>query len=104
MFIVKTINETTKIIRDNFSNYNLTKINIEVEDALNYVSAVDIYSTEDVPHFDRSIVDGYAVDFNSVKLASSATPAILINRGSVEMGESSKFSVEDDYTDRKSVV
>ncbi|MFK5883493.1 MAG: molybdopterin molybdotransferase MoeA [Candidatus Izemoplasma sp.] len=98
MFIVKTIKETTKIINDNFSSYNLLKINIKVEDALNYVCAIDIYSTEDVPHFDRSIVDGYAVDFNSVKLASSATPAILINIGSVEMGEASKYSVKDDNT------
>jgi molybdopterin molybdotransferase len=90
MFLVKTIDETIKIIRENFNNYNLKTKRILLSDALHYVIAEDIISNEEVPHFDRSVVDGYAVDFNSVKLATSSTPAILKNNGEVLMGTESK--------------
>ncbi len=98
MFIVKSIDETIKILQDNFNNYPLKKINIKVEDALNYVSAADIISHEDVPHFNRSIVDGYAVNFNSVKLATNATPTILKLVGEVKMGKVSTVMVDEDTT------
>jgi len=89
MFLVKSIDETMKLIRDNFSNYNLKTKKILISESLNYISAEDIISKEDVPHFNRSIVDGYAVDFNSVKLATSSTPSILKLNGTVLMGKES---------------
>lgn len=98
MFIVKSIDETIKILKDNFKDYQLGKIIIKVEDALNYVSSKDIISLEDVPHFDRSIVDGYAVDFNSVRLASSTTPSILKLSGKVEMGKPATINVTEETT------
>lgn len=98
MFLVKSIDETIKIIRDNFDKYQLITKTIKLEDSLNYVAAKDIYSLEYVPHFDRSIVDGYAVDFNSVKLASSTTPSILRLSGEVEMGKESQYKVTENTT------
>jgi len=98
MFIVKSIDETIKILEDNFKDYQLSKIVIKAEDALNYVSSKDIISLEDVPHFDRSIVDGYAVDFNSVRLASSTTPSILKLSGKVEMGKPATINVTEETT------
>ena len=94
MFLVKSIDETITLITENFSNYytKLKKINLEYSN--NYVCAEDIISHEDVPHFNRSIVDGYAVNFNSVKLASASTPAILNLIGEVEMGKEAKDIVE----------
>lgn len=89
MFLVKTIDETIKIIKENFNNYNLKTKTISLSNALNYVIAEEIISREDVPHFNRSIVDGYAVDFNSVKLATSSTPSILKLTGEVLMGTES---------------
>jgi molybdopterin molybdotransferase len=62
---------------------------ILLSDALNYVIAEDVISNEDVPHFNRSVVDGYAVNFNSVKLATSSTPSILKHTGEVLMGTES---------------
>lgn len=93
MFLVKTIDETIKIIRKNLKHYQLNIREILVNDALNYVNSEDIISKEDVPHFNRSTVDGYAVDFNSVKLATSKTPAILKLSGEVLVGEESKKNV-----------
>jgi len=98
MFIVKSIDETIKILKDNFKDYKLNKTIIKVEDALNYVSTSDVNSLEDVPHFDRSIVDGYAVNFNSVKLATSTTPSILKLVGEVEMGKAATVSVTSETT------
>ncbi len=87
MFLVKSIDETIKLLRDNFNDYDLKIKKISLSDSLNYVSAEDIISKEDVPHFNRSIVDGYAVDFNSVKLSTSSTPSILKLTGEVLMGK-----------------
>lgn len=98
MFIVKSIDETIKIIKDNFNDYILRKMIIKVEDSLNYISACDILSLENVPHFDRSIVDGYAVDFNSVKLATNAAPSILKLNGEVLMGQEAKSIITSDST------
>ncbi|MCK5761990.1 MAG: molybdopterin molybdotransferase MoeA, partial [Candidatus Izimaplasma sp.] len=98
MFIVKSIDETLKIIKESFNDYDLKKIIIKVDDSLNYNSTSDIFSKEDVPHFDRSIVDGYAVDFNSVKLASNTTPTILKLSGEVIMGKAAICSVTSDTT------
>jgi len=86
MFLVKSIDETIRLLKDNFNNYDLQTKMIELDNALNYVCAEDVISNEEVPHFNRSIVDGYAVDFNSVKLATSSTPSILRLKGQVLMG------------------
>ncbi len=91
MFLVKSINETLQIIKENFKNYRPEKRMIKVEDSLNFVTSSDVFSHEDVPHFNRSIVDGYAVDFRSVQLASYSTPAILKLQGEVLMGEKSLY-------------
>lgn len=98
MFLVKSIDETIKLLRDNFNNYNLKTKKILLSNALNYVSAEDVISIEDVPHFDRSIVDGYAVDFNSVKLATSGTPSILKLTGEVLMGKEATDKVTPSTT------
>ncbi len=86
MFLVKSIEETIKILRRNFDNYDLRQKKILIDDSLNYICAKDVISQEDVPHFDRSIVDGYAVNFSSVKLSTSSTPSILKLTGEVIMG------------------
>ena len=98
MFLVKSIDETIKLLRENFNNYDLKTKKIPLSDSLNYVSAEDIISKEDVPHFNRSIVDGYAVDFNSVKLSTSSTPSILKLTGEVLMGKESLDTVTPSTT------
>ena len=98
MFLVKTIDETIKIIKDNFSDYDLKTKKILLNSSLNYVIAEDVISNEDVPHFNRSVVDGYAVDFNSVKLATSSTPSILQHIGEVLMGTESFYMVTPSTT------
>lgn len=47
----------------------------------------DIFAPEDVPAFDRSLVDGYAIHSQSVLHASSIAPAILPLQARVDMGQ-----------------
>ncbi len=55
------------------------------------VLAADIFAREHVPGFNRSTVDGYAVNSSDVFGCSEAIPALLKLRGEVEMGETSGF-------------
>ena len=50
------------------------------------VLAADVRSDTDIPGFDRSVVDGYAVRAADTIGASDAIPAILLMKGRVEMG------------------
>jgi len=50
------------------------------------VLSVDVRSTCDVPHFDRAMMDGYAVRAEDVSRASMETPVTLVLAGRVEMG------------------
>lgn len=62
---------------------------ISVVDSLNRVCSSDVVSSADVPSFNRSAVDGYAVIFSDVSGASEFNPVVLSVKGEIEAGESS---------------
>lgn len=62
-------------------------IEISTEDSLGYAAAEDIYSPEDLPGFDKSTVDGYAVYAEDTFGSSDGNPAFLKIVGEVFMGE-----------------
>ena len=52
---------------DIISNLNVT-LDFEIlpiENAIDRISAVDIYATSSLPKFDNSAMDGYAIMYNS---------------------------------------
>jgi molybdopterin molybdotransferase len=59
---------------------------IPVEQSAGRVLAVDITADVDIPGFDRSVVDGYAVRSADTNGASSSAPALLQCVGRVAMG------------------
>jgi molybdopterin molybdotransferase len=59
---------------------------VALADAFGRVLAHDITAPEDLPQFDRSTVDGYAVRAQDVSLASATRPAHLALSGEVLMG------------------
>lgn len=65
---------------------------LSLESALDRVLAADIVAAEDLPPFDRSTVDGYAVRAAEVTGAESA-PVRLRLRGEVRMGEGTTTQV-----------
>lgn len=84
---VKTIDEMKKIIKSTFINLKLKTEKISINEGLNRVLGEDISSTMNVPHFNRSVVDGYAVKLTDVQGASTAIPGFLRIAGEVLMGK-----------------
>lgn len=67
---------------------------VRLEDALHRVLAGDVRAGHDLPGFDRSVVDGYAVKASDTTGASEAIPAMLALRGRIEMGRVPKGKVD----------
>jgi molybdopterin molybdotransferase len=57
------------------------------------VLAADVVAPEDLPEFDKSTVDGYAVHVADTAAASSGRPVALRIVGEVEMGRPPEFAV-----------
>jgi len=85
-FQVKTVTETLEIIRNQYGPVR-QPVTLPLSEALGMVLAEDIRSTEQVPHFARSTVDGYAVRARDTYGASDSLPAFLDIQGKVEMGK-----------------
>ena len=83
-FKVKRPEEVFKII-EQFGPSG--EADISLEDSLNRVLSRDIVSQEDLPHFFRSVVDGYAVRSRDTFGASEGLPALLDITGEVLMGQ-----------------
>ena len=97
MLSVKSPEEALKIISDNFST-DITDV-FNNDETVNTIEALcrtlqrDIISNEDVPGFDRSTVDGYAVISSDTFGCSESIPAVLELLGEIPMGESSSFTL-----------
>ncbi len=81
-----------------FEKANLKRLGSEKVDLLNAYNRVlsqDIVAKYDVPHFDRSAVDGYAVKAENTFGASTTNPILLRVVGSVEIGEKADFEIKD---------
>lgn len=95
---VKTIDEMKKIINETFKDITLENETIDLSHGLGRVLSADIVSTMDVPHFDRSVVDGYAVKLTDVQGASQAIPGFLRITGEVQMGKETSESLNQGET------
>jgi molybdopterin molybdotransferase len=79
-----------KALRLFFGNLRVERLNpvtIPLQEALNRVLAEDIIAEEDVPRFDRSAVDGYAVKAEDTFEASQFKPKTLRITDENEVGE-----------------
>lgn len=87
MLTVKTPEEVFSLLNEAFSPRPAGEI-VPLEAACGRILLSDIRSTEYVPGFDRSTVDGYAVRSSDTFGCSDAIPAILSLDGEVLMGQS----------------
>jgi len=95
MFNVKNVDEVKKLLHTTFKGYAKKKVVINVSNAKGCVVSSDIFAHEEVPHFNRSTVDGYAVKSNIIALASEANPIPLTLVGETHMGQASSFEVDE---------
>jgi len=94
MFSVKDVNETISIIYHNFKGYMLEAESVSLKEAVGRITAENILASEDIPGFNRSSVDGYAVISPDTFGASDSLPAQLELVGEVRMGEKPDFTLE----------
>ena len=67
---------------------------VPVLHALGRIAAEDVLCGEDIPGFDRSTMDGYAVVARDTQGAGETMPTFLDLEGEVEMGKEPEFSLK----------
>ncbi|WP_462410177.1 molybdopterin molybdotransferase MoeA [Neobacillus sp. Marseille-QA0830] len=85
-FKVKTVEETFALIDEQVSALELSEVR-ELSEALHYILAEPVTARENVPGFDRSTVDGYAVRARDTYGSSESMPGFVTVAGEVKMGE-----------------
>lgn len=96
MLQVKTPEEVFTILQTEFHTLPRAAESVGLAEAAGRVLAADICAEEYVPDFNRSLVDGYAVQSRDTFGCSDAMPALLTLAGEVRMGQSPDFSVAAD--------
>jgi putative molybdopterin biosynthesis protein len=87
------IEEAESIIENFLSLKPLGFEEVSLEEAYGRILAEDIISKIDVPNFDKSAMDGYAVIAEDTYEASEAHPVKLKVKGRIEAGEEPKIEV-----------
>ncbi len=89
-----SFDEAKQILRQNFSPKPVGVERVSISSAHDRVLAQDVVAPINIPPFDRSIVDGYAVKAADTFGASEDKPVSLRFCGQVAVGESPKVIVE----------
>lgn len=85
--------DALKLILDSLSGYRLPVERLKIEDCYDRISASDIYSTEDLPAFTRSTVDGFAVNSADTFGAKESSPAYISVKHEILMGAVPDFTI-----------
>jgi molybdopterin molybdotransferase len=93
MLHVLPLDEAINLLAETARKNEAQSEQIPLSNAAGRVFAADVESDFDLPAFDRSAVDGYAVLAADTFGASSAQPALLRLAGEVRMGELADFEI-----------
>jgi putative molybdopterin biosynthesis protein len=93
-----SFDEAKKIIAENFSPKPIGKETVSLKHAYNRVLAEDVVAPIDVPPFNRSTVDGYAVKAQDTFGADEDSPVTLKLCGRIKIGEPPKITIEKGTT------
>jgi len=94
MKVLKTYFEVFEILKDEFCNFNLQSEKVSIQEAVFKICAQDIIADIDVPHFDKSTVDGYALRCEETFEANDENPAVFEIVGEVKTGEVPSFQIQ----------
>ncbi len=90
--------EALKILFEKIAFRNLPPETVLIEEAYGRVTYEDIISPEDLPGFDRSTVDGFAVKSSDTFGARESSPVYLTVKGEIPMGKIPEFSLSQGET------
>jgi molybdopterin molybdotransferase len=83
---VKDVDEVLRIMKYNFPNPVNRTERVPLVDSVGRILAGDVESLCDIPDFNKSVVDGYAVKSQETFGASEAMPALLKKVGEIRIG------------------
>lgn len=89
-----SVDEAHQILAKNFQPKPIGKEKIPLSEAYNRILAADLVSSFDVPPFNRSTVDGFAVKADDTFDAQEDRPVKVKLIGKVRVGEAPKVKVE----------
>lgn len=75
---VDTITEAENKLVSHFQGFEWRSLEIPLNQSVGRYIAEDIYSNENLPGFDRSVVDGYALRSKETVGAGESSPVFLI--------------------------
>ena len=90
-FQVISLDEAIVRLQKQFADNPLEIETVCLLEAQNRFLAEDLYAAENVPDFNRSTVDGYAVKAADTFGAGEALPSLLIAAGAVRMGQKAEM-------------
>lgn len=90
-----SVDEAKKALTQNFTPKPVGKEFVALSDACNRVLAKDVVSPLNIPPFNRSTVDGYAVKAKDTFDAEENRPVSLRILGKVNVGEAPRIKVEE---------
>ena len=90
---VDTLESARDKLLDCADDWLMTTEVIKSEESLGRILAEDIFAEDNVPHFRRSTVDGYAIRSADTAAAGDSIPVFLNVKGKVDMGQAALFSI-----------
>lgn len=84
---VASVEDAFEMLANSIKTKSLDIESVDVTLALGRVISEDVVSPENVPHFNRSVVDGYAVIAEETYGAGESMPLIFSRLGDIEMGK-----------------
>jgi len=94
IFNVKSLHDAKSIILSEENTITLQSESVHLLESHGRIAAETLYSPVDVPAFNRSTVDGYAVKVKEVMGASESIPSILTLKKEVMMGENAALPLQ----------
>ncbi|HZK10024.1 MAG TPA: molybdopterin molybdotransferase MoeA [Clostridia bacterium] len=92
---VKSLDEGRKLLVELMESLNFKKEKeVSLEEALGYILAEDLLAQEDIPAFNRSTVDGFALKSSTTMGAGDGLPTMLKIVEDVAMGQVPKKSIK----------
>jgi molybdenum cofactor synthesis domain-containing protein len=92
--VLVTPEQARRILEGEFSRFIVSEER-DISTAAGSIASEDVYSNEDVPPFDRSEVDGYAINHQSVAGSEEDSPSELRLVGEIEIGKIPDLEVGD---------
>ena len=95
MLNVVSLEKARQIIEESTLAYERKAEVASLDECIGRVLYDDVYSPEDIPGFNRSTVDGFAVKSEDTFGASEALPSQLDIKGEILMGENTSLSLNE---------